>query len=186
MLMEFHPSSPHPSDAEEISRVSHSKGRRKKKTMQYFKKTQEKAFLKLHNIITQQHGKVTYLFNELPKEITKILVLYCSNREVLKNKYFFPVVIAIIIIRITQKANTFSCSYCYNYHKNRTIKMERTAKWLPHANKEKKTKNPHNPKNSRDQKLLGWISHVHQEQLKTGFLPEYCLTHCCNNKAMVY
>lgn len=73
-------------------------------------------------------------------------MLYCSNREVVKNKYFFPVVIAIIIIRIRQKANTFSCPYCYNYHKNRTIKMEGTAKWLPHANKEKKKQKPSQPK----------------------------------------
>lgn len=60
MLMEFHSSSPHPSDSEEISTVSHNKGRREKKTTtQYFKKTPEKVVLKLHNIIIQQHGKVT-------------------------------------------------------------------------------------------------------------------------------
>lgn len=155
--------------------------------MQYFKKTREKAFLKLYNIITQQHGKVTYLFNELWKEITKILVLYCSNREVLKNKYFFPVVIAIIIIRIRQKANTFSCSYRYNYHKNWTIKMEKTAKWLPHANKEKKKKKTYTTQKTQETRncLVRFLM-CSKNSLKTGFLPEYCLTHCCNNKAMVY
>lgn len=106
------------------------------------------------------------------KKSLKYLCYIAVTEKFWKTSTFFPVVIAIIIIRIRQKANTFSCSYRYNYHKNWTIKMEKTAKWLPHANKEKKKKKTYTTQKTQETRncLVGFLMCIKNSLKRDSYL----------------